>query len=85
MQGVISATFWGFGFVIGGIGGGLLNQAFGADALFFIATAVAFGGVVFGLFGLVWCSAAPKEELWRSAPVASWRKARRSYDAPSIQ
>jgi len=33
-MGVISAFFWGLGFSLGGIGGGLVHQSFGAERLF---------------------------------------------------
>ena len=62
-QGTVSATYWGLGFAVGGVGGGFVDQAVGANTLFFIASGVALGGLVLGILGLLLCNSGTIEKV----------------------
>ena len=47
-QGLVSATFWGLGFAIGGIGGGFFNDKYGAPKLYQCTSVLAFGTALMG-------------------------------------
>ena len=69
-MGLVSAFFWGIGFSLGGIGGGVINQNFGSVFLFQCTTILAMAGATFGTV-IYWCCLRKKLIRYRAQSTTS--------------